>query len=66
MLRRRSSAKMTPLETLKSIDDIRYLEHGYKMRMVLTDYITDTVDTPEDFKKVEKMMENDPLIPKYR
>ncbi len=61
-----NSIEMTPLESAESIDDIRYLEHGHKVKMVLTDYKTDTVDTPEDLKNVEIMMSNDPLIPTYR
>ncbi len=61
-----NSKEMTPLETAESIDDIRYLEYGYKVKMVLTDYVTDTVDTPEDLKNVEIMMADDPLMPTYR
>lgn len=61
-----NSVEMTPLETAESIDDIRYLEYGYKVKMVLTDYETDTVDTPADLKSVEIMMADDPLIPTYR
>lgn len=61
-----NSKKMTPLETAESIDDIRYLEYGYKVKMVLTDYVTDTVDNPEDLKNVEIMMANDLLMPSYR
>lgn len=61
-----NSIQMTPLETAESIDDIRYIEHGYKIKMVLTDYVTDTVDTPEDLKNVEALMADDPLIPSYR
>lgn len=61
-----TNLEMTPLETVESIDNIRALEYGYKIKMVLTDYATDTVDTPEDLERVEKMMENDPLIPMYK
>ena len=60
-----NSIEMTPLETVESIDDIRYLEHGYKVKCVLTDLITDTVDTLDDLKYVEKLMENDELMKKY-
>ena len=60
-----NSIEMTPLETVESIDDIRYLEHGYKVKMVLTDCITDTVDTLEDLEYVSKLMENDGLMKIY-
>jgi len=61
-----NSIEMTPLETVESIDDIRYLEHGYKVKAVLTDYLTDTVDTPEDLEYVSKLMENDELMKLYK
>jgi 3-deoxy-manno-octulosonate cytidylyltransferase (CMP-KDO synthetase) len=61
-----NSIEMTPLETVESIDDIRYLEHGYKVKAVFTDLLTDTVDTPEDLKYVEKLMKNDNLIKLYK
>lgn len=62
-----NSIEMTPLESVESIDDIRYLEHGYKVRSVFTDLITDTVDTEEDRIYVEKLMkETDKLLPKYK
>lgn len=60
-----NSIKMTPLETVESIDDIRYLEHGYKLKAVFTDLVTDTVDTLEDLEYVSKLMENDELMKIY-
>ena len=60
-----NSIEMTPLETVESIDDIRYLEHGYKVKAVFTDLLTDTVDTKEDLEYVEKLMENDELMNSY-
>jgi 3-deoxy-manno-octulosonate cytidylyltransferase (CMP-KDO synthetase) len=55
----------TPLEKVESIDMLRVLEHGLKVMMVLTDYATYSVDTPEDLRAVEKRMKNDPLVAKY-
>ncbi|MBN1693507.1 MAG: hypothetical protein JW845_08150, partial [Dehalococcoidales bacterium] len=55
----------TPLEKVESIDMLRVLEHGYKVKMVPTDYETYAVDTPEDLRAVEKRMQNDPLVEKY-
>ena len=43
----------------------RFLEHGYKVKMVLEDFKTQAVDTPEDLKKVEKYMSEDQLIKNY-
>ena len=46
----------TPLEIAESIDMLRVIEHGYKVRMVQTSYKTFAVDTPEDLKKVESLL----------
>ena len=55
----------TPLEQAESIDMLRFLEHGYKVRMVESEFDTFAVDTPEDLKRVEEMMRNDELTQKY-
>ena len=46
----------TPLETAESIDMLRVLEHGAKVRMVPTRHSSFAVDTPSDLIRVEKMM----------
>ena len=46
----------TPLEIAESVDMMRVLEHGLKVRMVPTRHSTQSVDTPEDLKKVEGLM----------
>lgn len=56
----------THLEIVESIDMNRILEHGGKVKMVLEDFDTYCVDTPEDLAKVEKLMEKDQLISKYK
>jgi len=60
-----NSIEPTPLEKLESIDMLRCLEHGYKVKMVLTKFETYSVDTPEDLKKVEQLMKKDNLLIKY-
>jgi len=55
----------TPLEIIESIDMLRILEHGYKIKMVMSEFDTHTVDTPEDLKLVDVLMKNDPLVPQY-
>lgn len=49
----------TPLEIAESVDMMRVLEHGYKVRMAPTRYQTHAVDTPADLEKVEQLMQND-------
>ena len=48
----------TPLERAESIDMLRLLEHGGRVRLVETDASTHAVDTPEDLK-------DDPLSRRY-
>jgi len=47
----------TPLEVAESVDMMRILEHGLKVRMASTKYNTQAVDTLDDLKKVEQLME---------
>ena len=56
----------TPLEIAESVDMLRILEHGYKVKMVMTGYETYSVDTPDDLKHVEKLLAKDALFPMYR
>lgn len=46
----------TPLEIVESVDMMRILEHGGKVRMVPTKYRNQSVDTPEDLLRIEKIM----------
>ena len=55
----------TPLEQHESIDMLRLLEHGVSVRMVHTEFNTQAVDTPADLAKVEKLMNDDPLLSRY-
>lgn len=47
----------TPLERAESIDMLRILEHGSRVRLVETTVETHAVDTPEDLRLVETLME---------
>lgn len=51
-----TSLKPTPLEIAESIDMMRILEHGDKVRMVPTLYDTHAVDTPADLEIVKIML----------
>ena len=55
----------TPLEVAESIDMLRFIEHGRKVKMVETQYATHAVDTAEDLKRVEKLLQKDPLTKEY-
>ena len=58
--------EQTPLEIIESVDMLRVLENGYKIKAVITDEISLGVDTPEDLELVSREMEKDEWFLKYR
>jgi 3-deoxy-manno-octulosonate cytidylyltransferase (CMP-KDO synthetase) len=46
----------TPLEIAESVDMMRVLEHGLKVKMIPTRYVSHAVDTLSDLHKVENFM----------
>ena len=48
-----SQQEMTPLESAEKIECIRYLEHGKKIKMVLTHNLNFEIDTPEDLERAK-------------
>ena len=55
----------TPLEIAESVDMMRFIEHGRKVKMVETSFATHAVDTPADLTYVEGLLAQDPLTQKY-
>ena len=55
----------TPLERIESIDMLRVIESGGGVRMVMTEYPSVGVDTPQDLEAVRELMIRDPLMKKY-
>jgi 3-deoxy-manno-octulosonate cytidylyltransferase (CMP-KDO synthetase) len=55
----------TPLELQESIEMIRALQHGFKVRMVPSLYKSKSVDTDNDRREVEKIMINDEIYKQY-
>ena len=51
----------TPLEIIESVDMMRVLEHGKKVKMIHTKHRTQAVDTKEDLEKVTKIMKKEKL-----
>ncbi len=52
----------TPLERIESLEQLRALEHGYRIRVVETSYTSVSVDTPEDLERVRRLAA-DGLLP---
>lgn len=46
----------SPLEENEKLEQLRVLEHGYKIKTIETKYDTIGVDTPEDLEKVRELM----------
>ena len=55
----------TPLEQIESVDMLRVLESGGRVRMVPTRYPSIGVDTPEHLERVSQLMADDPLMKGY-
>lgn len=64
-LREFAQLAQTRLERAESIDMLRVIEHGRRVRLVQVEIETHAVDTPVDLRFVEASMKHDPLIPKY-
>ena len=48
--------KPTTLEKIESIDMLRIIENGFKVKMIRTNAINQSVDTPSDLKKIYKYL----------
>jgi 3-deoxy-manno-octulosonate cytidylyltransferase (CMP-KDO synthetase) len=46
----------TPLERLEQLEQLRALEHGYRIKVVPTQYVSIGIDTPEDVAKVKRLL----------
>ncbi|MFA4991116.1 MAG: 3-deoxy-manno-octulosonate cytidylyltransferase [Candidatus Omnitrophota bacterium] len=55
----------TAPEKIESVDMLRCLGHGYKVKMIRSDFNTYSVDTPKDLENVKKAMKKDRLFREY-
>jgi 3-deoxy-manno-octulosonate cytidylyltransferase (CMP-KDO synthetase) len=50
------SLPQTPLEKTESLEQLRALENGFRIKIVLVDYSPVGVDTPEDLERVRRLL----------
>ncbi|MDR0339319.1 MAG: 3-deoxy-manno-octulosonate cytidylyltransferase [Desulfovibrio sp.] len=60
-----NSLPESPLEIIESVDMMRILENGGRVRMAPISERTLSVDTPDDLRRVKELMKNDPLRALY-
>ena len=60
-----NSTPETPLEKIESVDMLRVLESGAKVRMIPTSYPSIGVDTPQHLERVADLMREDTLMKGY-
>ena len=56
VLREVTMLPQSQLEIAESLEQLRWLENGYRIQVALTDMETVGIDTPEDLAKAEKML----------
>ena len=56
VLRQITQLPQSPLELAESLEQLRWLENGYRIRVGLTDVETVGIDTPEDLRRAEEFI----------
>ena len=54
VLKEITSLQQTPLEKVESLEQLRWLEHGYKIKVGVTNIETIGIDTPDDLERAKE------------
>ena len=56
VLREVTALPQSPLELAESLEQLRWLENGYRIGVGITDFDTVGIDTPEDLERAERFL----------
>lgn len=58
VLKQITELPQSPLELAESLEQLRWLQNGYRIKVGLTDEETVGIDTPEDLAQAEEILKN--------
>lgn len=62
VLREITQLPQSPLEIAESLEQLRWLQNGYKIKVGITDVETVGIDTPEDLERAEEFLKESPSL----